>query len=42
MREAILQLKNNKAPGDDGITAELLKLGGETIVEEMTRIAGSI
>ena len=42
VREAILQLKNNKAPGDDGITAELLKLGGETIVEEMTRIAVSI
>ena len=42
VREAILQLKNNKAPGVDGITAELLKLGGEAIVEEMTRIAGSI
>ena len=42
VREAILQLKNNKAPGDDGITTELLKLGGETIVEEMTCIAGSI
>ena len=42
VREAILQLKNNKAPGDDGITAELLKLGGEAIVEEMTRIAGCI
>ena len=42
VREAIVQLKNDKAPGNDGITAELLKLGGETIVEEMTRIVGRI
>ena len=37
-----MQLKNNKIPGDDGITPELLKLGEETIVEEITRIADSI
>ena len=31
--EAVKQLKGNKAPGVDEITAELLKLGGEIMVQ---------
>ena len=32
VKQAIMKLKNNKAPGDDSITAEMLKLGGNIIV----------
>ena len=38
IRKAIGQLKNNKAPVEDGITAEMLKLGGEPIVEWLTQL----
>ena len=36
--EAIANLKNGKAAGVDGISAEMLKYGGESIIEWMHRI----
>ena len=33
LRIAISQLRNGKAPGEDGITAEILRLGGESVVQ---------
>ena len=35
---AIKALKNNKAAGLDQITAELLKCGEDTVVEELTNL----
>lgn len=32
-------LKNRKAPGRDGISAELLKLGGEGFVKWLSQLA---
>ena len=42
IRAAIKLLKNGKAPGVDRITAELLKLGEETVVQWLTQLAVSI
>ena len=42
IRAAIKQLKNGRAPGVDMVTAELLKLGGETVVRWLAQLAASI
>ena len=42
IRAAIKLLKNGKAPGVDKITAELLKLGEERVVQWLTQLAVSI
>ena len=39
IREAIGQLKSGRAPGEDMIVAELLKLGEETVVKWLTELA---
>lgn len=36
IKKALLQMKNNKSPGDDGIVAEAIKLGGEKLIQMLT------
>ncbi|KAG6440869.1 hypothetical protein O3G_MSEX001433 [Manduca sexta] len=39
---ALKQLKNNKAPGEDGITSELLKAGGTPILKVLQTLFNSV
>ena len=41
IRDAIGQLKSGRAPGEDMIVAELLKLGNETVMQWLTELAAS-
>ena len=38
IRKAVKKIKNGKAPGVDGITSEMLKYGGESVTEWLTRV----
>ena len=42
IRMALKQLKNNKAPGEDGITAELLKAGGTPVLKTLQRLFNAV
>ena len=38
VEQAIKKLRNNKSPGNDNITAEMIKQGGEPLVKEIHRL----
>ena len=39
---ALNNMKNSKAPGLDGLTSEMIKLGGEQIIKEITELFNKI
>lgn len=42
VRVAISQLKNSEAHGEDGVTAEILRLGGELVVQWLNHLADCV
>ncbi|KAL0879947.1 hypothetical protein ABMA27_002461 [Loxostege sticticalis] len=42
IRMALKQLKNNKAPGEDGITSELLQAGGTPVLKVLQKLFNSV
>ena len=42
MRRALLEIKNNKSPGSDGIPIELVKAAGEQGIQALTALCQSI
>ncbi|XP_063635113.1 uncharacterized protein LOC134805838 [Cydia splendana] len=42
IRMALKQLKNNKAPGKDGITSELLRAGGTPVLKVLQKLFNSV
>ena len=42
VRRAVQKLENEKSPGLDGISPEALKAGGESLVERLCELLGTI
>lgn len=42
IEQALQKLKNRKSPGQDTITNELLKYGGQTLVQQLTELIQKI
>jgi hypothetical protein len=42
VKEAITFMRNNRAPGEDGLSAELFKYGGEELINSMYTLIRSV